>query len=116
MSLQKSVFLSLFFAGFLFSISFYSCTFDNEEELLENFICDTTNVKYADLTYIFSDICSNCHSSTFTYRDGILMDSYNNVKASINSGRVLPAIEHQEGVPHMPYNLPKLSDCDLDKI
>ena len=97
-------------------LSFSHCTFDNEEELLEDFICDTTDVVYDDLTYIFSDICANCHNETFTYRDEIKMDTYENVKSSINTGLVWPAINHEEGVPPMPNGLPKLSDCDLNKI
>jgi len=103
----------------LFSVIFFnstSCTFDNEEDLLKNSQCDTTNIVYNDLTYIFSDICANCHSETFTYRDGIKMDNYQNVKASINTGKVWPAINHVDGVPPMPNGLPKLSDCELAQI
>jgi len=111
------------FKGFLFLITiipFYlfnsiSCTFSNEEDLLENFHCDTTNIVYEDLTYIFSDICANCHNSVETFRDGIVMDSYDAVKASINTGKVIPAIEHT-GPFKMPYQQPMLSDCDIDKI
>lgn len=92
-----------------------SCTFDNEEDLLEDFECDTTDIVYSDLTYIFSDICATCHSETFTYRASIKMDSYENVKSSINTGLVLPAIKHT-GPYKMPNGLPKLSDCDIQKI
>jgi len=97
---------------------FSNCTFDNEEELLEDFDCDTTDIVYNDLTYIFSDICSNCHNESFTLanRGNIKIDSYENVKSSINTGLVWPAINHEEGVPPMPNGLPKLSDCDLNKI
>jgi len=99
--------------SFLFSIS---CTFDNEEDLLEDFICDTTDIVYNNLTYIFSDICSVCHSNDFTYVDEIKMDSYDNVRSSINTGLVWPAINHLEGSPPMPDDLPKLQECDLKKI
>jgi hypothetical protein len=43
------------------------------------------------------------------------MNSYENVKASINTGKVLPAIKHT-GPYKMPYGQPMLSDCDIDKI
>lgn len=103
----------LFFV--LFSIYFSSCTFDNEEELLEGFICDTTELVYDDLTYIFTDICYECHKEGDTYREGIKMDDFENVRSSINTGKVLPAIKH-EGPYNMPFNQPKLSDCDIQKI
>lgn len=113
MKYSKIIFLCLLSSSLFY---FSNCTFDNEEELLEDFVCDTTDVAYGDLTYIFSDICANCHNETFTYRDEIKMDTYENVKSSINTGLVWPAINHEEGVPPMPNGLPKLSDCDLNKI
>ena len=57
----------------------------------------------------------HCHDNKDTYRPGIEMDSYESVKASINTGLVLPAINHT-GQYKMPYELPKLSDCELNKI
>lgn len=106
---------------FLFC-SFISCTFQNEEESFTVPICDslsvdrdTINVYYQDLTYIFTDVCAQCHNTNFTYRPGINMDSYENVVASMNTGKALPAIKH-EGNYKMPYNQPKLSDCEIQKI
>lgn len=107
------VFIVLFVSfGLIYSTS---CTFNNEEDLLKDFICDTNNVVYNDLTYIFTDICSVCHNEENTYRTGIEMDSYVSVKASINSGLVLPAINHT-GSFKMPFQQAKLPDCDIDKI
>ncbi len=97
-----------------FSAFFSSCTFDNEEDFLEDYICDTIDIVYTDLTYIFS-VCATCHSEAFTYRPGIEMDSYESVKSSINTGLVLPAIKHT-GPYKMPNGLPKLPDCDIKKI
>lgn len=105
----------IFFVSSCF-ISLTTCTFDNEEDLLNDFLCDTIDIVYTDLIYIFTDICVVCHSETFTYNDAIKMDTYENVKSSINSGLVWPAINHAEGAPPMPNGLPKLSECDLNKI
>jgi hypothetical protein len=96
-------------------IHFTSCTFDNEEDLLKDYICDTTDVIYNDLTFIFSDICAECHNKDDTYRGGIETDTYESVKSSINTGLVLPAIKH-EGDYNMPYQRAKLSDCNIKKI
>ncbi|MCG8410514.1 MAG: hypothetical protein MI739_04420 [Bacteroidales bacterium] len=93
----------------------YSCTFDSEEEFFKNYYCDTTNITYNDLTYIFTDICAVCHSQTITYRDGILTDTYESTKLSIKTGLVIPSIKHTGPYP-MPYQQPKLSDCDITKI
>lgn len=92
---------------------FGNCTSDNEEDLVG--FCDTTNLKYSDLTYIFTNVCKACHSYELTYREGILFEDYQTTKASVNTGLVLPAIKH-EGPYKMPFELPKLDDCDIDKI
>jgi hypothetical protein len=93
-----------------------SCTFQNEEDLLHDIKCDTINVSYNDLRYIFTGICSTCHNKEFTFRDGIIMDSYKSVVSSINTGLVQPALNHDAGLTPMPNGMAKLSDCDLNKI
>ncbi|HAN00019.1 MAG TPA: hypothetical protein DCQ26_15570 [Marinilabiliales bacterium] len=90
------------------------CTFQNEEDYFGETYCDTIDVSYEDLTYIFTDICAECHNSTETKREGINMDSYTNVKASINTELVLPAIKHETS--KMPKGRDKLSTCDISKI
>jgi len=112
--LKTIVILKLFVVSFL-TLHFSSCTFDNEEDLLEDYVCDTIDIVYSDLTYIFEDICYDCHKTGDTYRNGIEMDDYDEVKASINTGLVLPAIKH-EGSFNMPFERPKLPDCDIKKI
>jgi len=109
-------FIIVVFCIFCWICNSTSCTMQNEEDFLNGNICDTIDVSYHDLTYIFTEICTVCHSEVFTYKDGIKMDSYNNVISSINTGLVLPAINHDDGVPQMPKGMSKLSDCELDKI
>ena len=99
-----------------------SCTFENEEDYFGEPQCDTLlvnrdtiEVYYNDLTYIFTDVCAVCHNSSATYRDGIVMDSYENVVSSINTEKVIPAIQHT-GKYKMPYNLPKLQECEIQRI
>lgn len=93
-----------------------SCTFESEEDLAEQTFCDTTDIVYSDLTHVFTDICANCHNSSSTFQEGIVMDSYENVVSSINSGPVWEAINHEAGVTPMPYQQEKLPECDLKKI
>jgi hypothetical protein len=95
-------------------LSFWGCTFNNEEEYFGKTECDTVDIIYSDLTFIFIDVCANCHTSP-NPPHGILMDNYNNVKASFNTKLVLPAIKHT-GDFHMPKSMDKLPDCDISKI
>ncbi len=92
-----------------------ACTFNNEEAYFSEYKCDTTQVLYSDLTYIFSDICASCHHSSYTESEGIVFDSYEMVKASIGTGKVVPAIKH-EGSFKMPEGRNKLSDCEIEQI
>lgn len=103
-------------------IGIVSCTFDSEEEYFANVPCDssliqtdTLMVYYEDLTYIFNGVCQQCHHNTFSYRPGINMQTYESVVESINTGKVLPAIRHESNYK-MPQNLPKLSDCEIQRI
>ncbi len=100
---------------FFLSIFLSSCTFDNEEDLLEDYICDSIGLVYSDLTNIFNGICEQCHGAAISY-NGIRMDTYENVRSSVNTGKVVPAINHEPGSPQMPNGLPKLSDCNIKKI
>ena len=97
--------------GFLGSIS--SCTYENEEEY---YTCDTINVSYNNLTYIFTNNCSLCHFPNNPYRPGIVLSSYEDVEAAVRTGRLVGAINHRKDFIPMPFGSPKLSDCDLSKI
>ncbi|MFA6402390.1 MAG: hypothetical protein WCX31_12325 [Salinivirgaceae bacterium] len=109
----------LFFIGGLVILMFlllWGCTFNSEEEYFEKTECDTTGLVYEDLTYIFTDVCARCHYQGNPYRSDIVMDSYEAIKTSINTGLVIPAIHHEGDLTPMPYKEPKLSDCNRDKI
>lgn len=113
MKFKKYIIFLTIFLFYIFNLS-TSCTYDSEEDLLEDYLCDTSNIRYNDLTYIFIDICAVCHDDN-PPRVGIKMNSYENVKTSINTGKVIPAIKHT-GPYKMPYGQSKLSECDIDKI
>lgn len=110
---MKILYLTTVFLAII-SISI-SCTFESEEDLAEQ-TCDTTDIVYSDLTHVFIDICANCHNSTSTFQEGIVLDSYENVVSTINTGPVWKAINREGGVTPMPYQQEKLPECDLKKI
>ncbi len=77
--------------------------------------CDTVSF----LTYnnsvksIMTTNCSGCHPTG--HFSGHALDTYNGTKASVNSGKFIPAIKHTGPKP-MPQGGGKLSDCDIAKI
>lgn len=120
-TLRNTIYRATIILGFMALLG-SSCTFKNEEEYFGPAVCDsslvlrdTVMVDYQNLSYIFTGICAQCHNSIQTPRPAIKMDTYENVVASINTGKVLPAIRH-EGKYRMPYNQPKLSDCEIQRI
>ena len=91
-----------------------SCEFRNEEKL--DFIpCDTTNITYATVRPIFENNCVRCHNEFTNYFD-IKLSSYDNVKAAAQSGYLIKAVNHLPDVVPMPFQLPKLGDCEVRKI
>ncbi|MFC2137106.1 hypothetical protein ACFLTE_02920 [Bacteroidota bacterium] len=109
-------------------VNFISCTKDNEDDLLDDqsdttdvndtanvAVCNTLNMTYDSIAYIFA-VCIDCHNSESTFREGVVMDSYENVKNSILTQPVWQAINHEDGFKNMPSYNPKLEQCELDKI
>ncbi|MDQ6815183.1 MAG: cytochrome c [Bacteroidota bacterium] len=109
-------FLSLFFIG---------CSKTNEEAESKKStttpagtasVCDTVNMKYAlNIQPIIQANCYSCHANGVA-ESGVTLETYNQVKQKASSGLLLKVITHASGVPAMPYQRPKLSDCDINKI
>jgi hypothetical protein len=111
---MKYTLFALLLLAFVF---LYSCEFKNEEGL-EKVQCDTLNITYAKVKPIFDVNCVRCHNAQTNYY-GILLDSYENAKKAAETGLVVPAVNHipAPGIAaFMPFQLPKLEDCDLKKI
>jgi hypothetical protein len=78
--------------------------------------CDTIYMRYnADVKPILQANCYSCHGNGMA-ESGITLDAYANVKRLADAGTLLGVITHASGYPHMPYQKPKLSDCDINKI
>ncbi len=74
--------------------------------------CDTTNIKYSTFVApIVQNKCQGCHTSTPP-----LLTNYNQVKASIQTGKFWGSITHASGYSAMPKSSTKLADCELSKI
>ncbi len=92
--------------------SLYSCKNNSEEELYGN--CDTLNMTYSKIKYIFENNCYACHTESY-YNHDIKTDSYTNLKAAVNTNKLWPAI-NRTGIYLMPKGQPKLDDCLIAKI
>ena len=101
-------------------LPFAGCHNDKADKLYPTpgvVVCDTTNVKYAsDIKPIFDAKCntSGCHNTgglggyDFTTQAGIQPVALN--------GKIVGSINWSTGFSAMPKNLPKLSQCEIDKI
>jgi hypothetical protein len=107
-----------------------SCSKTNEETELRNSTsntgvtppaCDTVNMKFAaNIQPIFNANCVSCHNNVISNL-GVRLDTYDGVKQQATRVRnnlsvLLGVITHASGFTPMPYNRPKLSDCDINKI
>lgn len=104
------------FAPILFIVCFMllSCV-NNSEEYLYGEDCDTLDLTYTRIKYIFEDNCYACHTVPQGYL-GIKLNSYTDLKAAVGTNRLVGAINHKNGYVPMPNGQPKLSDCQIDKI
>ncbi len=106
----------------LMVLSISSCTYENEETLYPATVnCVTENMSFSnDVWPLINNNCMACHSGNAP-EGGILLDNYNNVKASAeietgNYGSLYGTISHASGNSPMPKNADKLSDCNISKI
>ncbi|MBX2923689.1 MAG: hypothetical protein KF746_15915 [Chitinophagaceae bacterium] len=98
----------------LFAIAAGACSKASEEELDPP--CDTTGMRYSiDILPVIAAHCYSCHGNG-TITEGVDLDGYENLKSRADNGDLLGAITHAAGYTPMPYNQPKLSDCDINKI
>ena len=78
--------------------------------------CNTVNVSYSGfIAPLFTTFCNGCHSGG-NPSGGILLNSYNGVKAVAQNGRLMGAISWSAGFQRMPQSGNKLSNCSIDKI
>ena len=93
--------------------AFFSCTFYSEEELYGIKDCDTTLVTWEHpIRDILATYCVQCHNGELSY-GGVRHDVYELELIVVNDGRLNGVVNHLPGYPQMPYQRPKLPDCEL---
>lgn len=102
------------FTGMLF---LSSCYYDNYDDLATNANpCDTINMSYsANVAPIMSGSCVSCHSGNAP-SGNIALETYSDVKAQADNGKLLGSIKHLAGYSPMPKGQSKLSECDINIV
>jgi hypothetical protein len=108
---KKPTFLLIILLFFSF------CTYNNEEELYPNEICDTADISYInDIKPIFEQNCYSCHSNSVLYYGNLSLENINHIQRVVDNGKLLKNIKHEPDGRPMPEGAAKLSDCNINKI
>ena len=97
-----------------------ACSKENKQDLLPvvPIPCDTVGMQYArDIVPILEINCYRCHGIGNTAgSSGILLEGYDNIKPYAQDGTLYGNVTHSPGYDPMPYELPKLDECTINKI
>ena len=114
--------ITIFIASMFSMLAFESCYYDKADLLYPGGEgpCDTTTVvaKYSsEVLPIMSVSCNTggCHN-TIDAASGVILDTYNGVKAQALNGRLMGSMNHANGFSAMPKGARKLTNCTLEKI
>jgi hypothetical protein len=93
------------------------CYYDNKEDLYPAVIaCDSSAVTYSGkVLSLVQEKCYTCHGNGNTLGN-VNLDGYSNLKVYADNGKLVGAIEHQNGFSPMPQGGGKLGDCDIAVI
>ena len=76
--------------------------------------CDSTDVTYTTSIYPITNAwCTGCHGGSKP-ANGLSLETYDEVVACANSGRLMGAIRHEPGYSAMPKGGEMLSTCDIN--
>ena len=93
---------------------------DKEEEPEEPGTCETDNLTYDSWAKDLIDgncATSGCHDANAANNSTpYSMHNYEALKAAVDDGRIVGAINQEAGFSPMPKGELKLSDCDISKM
>lgn len=101
------------------ALAFIGCYNDKQDKLYPMpgvVVCDTSNVKYAtDIKPIFAAKCNTpgCHDAA-SMGGGYNFTTHAGIQTPALNGKIVNSINWISSP--MPKNLPKLSQCEIDKI
>ena len=116
--MKKRLFPALLTAAIPFLL--WGCYYDVEEELYPTVIdCDTNAVSYASaVTPILSSKCLSCHGGDAALGGSYQLGTYADLKAylDVSKANFISSIKQDGAVSAMPKGLPKLPDCEINKL
>ena len=122
MKFQHAKKIAVLFATILFfSLEFSSCYYDVDEQLYPKptdvgINCDTTNATYSGkVAPMIQTSCISCHSAVAN-QGSVTLETYNDVLAYAQNGKLLGTINHAAGHNPMPLGGAKLSDCVIANV
>lgn len=78
--------------------------------------CNTQNITFSQNVFpIIESNCLGCHSGGAP-SGNVNLTNYANIKTVAENGQLYGAISHQSGFTPMPFNLPKLPNCQIEQI
>jgi hypothetical protein len=98
------------------------CTKDNVEQLQGAPVtCDTVDQHFADILPIIQANCYSCHGHTDnTFSGGLDLQGADTAQghAALAGWAFMLSglLNHDDGYEFMPYDRPKLDDCDINKV
>lgn len=102
--------LSLFVGLWLLT----ACTYERERELIRPLDPNAPVLFGRDIQPILNANCVSCHNNGIQ-NDGINLEIYAGVKAAIDAGRLLRAVDHT-GPKRMPQGGNRLPQSQIDQI
>jgi len=102
----------------LIALCLVSCYNDNEEDLYGTGSCvDPATITFASTVngILSSYGCIGCHNGV-TFSGGVNLEGWANVRLKAIDKSLIGAITHSDGYVPMPYNLPQMSTCDINRI
>jgi mono/diheme cytochrome c family protein len=92
------------------------CYYDNEAVLYGAQECVPDAPTYSTtIAPLIGRNCLSCHGQASS-NGGIALETYTQVIAQVESGRLMGAITHSNGFSPMPKNSRQLSECDINAI
>lgn len=96
------------------------CYYDSEERLYPTVYspCDDVTVTFSRTVTQILHSCQSCHSNSDAASSGnnIKLETFDQVKAYILSGKLMGAINHVPGYVPMPKGGGKLADCEINQL
>lgn len=98
------------------AIFFTACISEFQQGVVKEGDCIPESLSYKNhVSPILSASCVSCHSGN-SPSGGVLLSTYEEVKAMGESGKLLGSIKHEAGFSNMPKGSDKLSDCTIKII